>query len=103
MAPPEGLQGEPTGSAMATVIARVAIARLAVATLVIALAAVALMTAGAQAQMGGFGGPGGGKQHQSQPPPDKNDAKKLKADDKAYNAALKTVPDKKYDPWHSVR
>jgi hypothetical protein len=31
------------------------------------------------------------------------DAQKPKADDKAYNAALKSLPDKPYDPWHGVR
>jgi hypothetical protein len=28
---------------------------------------------------------------------------KPKANDKAYNAALKNLPDKQYDPWHGVR
>jgi hypothetical protein len=28
---------------------------------------------------------------------------KLKANDKAYNAALRNLPDKQYDPWHGVR
>jgi hypothetical protein len=28
---------------------------------------------------------------------------KAKANDKAYNAALKNIPDKQYDPWHGVR
>ncbi len=32
---------------------------------------------------------------------DKNPAPK--ANDKAYNAALKNLPDKQYDPWHGVR
>ncbi len=32
---------------------------------------------------------------------DKNAAPK--ANDKAYNAALKNLPDKQYDPWHGVR
>jgi hypothetical protein len=31
------------------------------------------------------------------------DANKVKANDKAYNAALKNLPDKQYDPWHGVR
>jgi len=26
-----------------------------------------------------------------------------KANDKAYDAALKNLPDKQYDPWHGVR
>jgi hypothetical protein len=28
---------------------------------------------------------------------------KPKADDKAYNAALKNLSDKPYDPWHGMR
>jgi hypothetical protein len=28
---------------------------------------------------------------------------KPKANDKAYNAALRNLPDKQYDPWHGVR
>ncbi len=28
---------------------------------------------------------------------------KVKANDKAYNAVLKNLPDKQYDPWHGVR
>ena len=28
---------------------------------------------------------------------------KVKANDKAYNAALKNLPDKHYDPWRGVR
>jgi hypothetical protein len=28
---------------------------------------------------------------------------KAKANDKAYNAALKNLPDRQYDPWHGVR
>ena len=31
------------------------------------------------------------------------DPNKAKANDKAYNAALKNLPDKQYDPWHGVR
>ncbi len=27
----------------------------------------------------------------------------VKANDKAYNAALKNLPDKQYDPWRGVR
>ena len=36
-----------------------------------------------------------GNQHQ--------ETRALKANDKAYNAALKNLPDKQYDPWHGVR
>jgi hypothetical protein len=31
------------------------------------------------------------------------DETKVKANDKAYNAALKNLPDKQYDPWRGVR
>ena len=30
-------------------------------------------------------------------------ASTVKSDDKAYNAALKNLPDKQYDPWRGVR
>ena len=32
-----------------------------------------------------------------------NDPAKIKANDKAYNAALRNLPDRQYDPWHGVR
>ena len=32
-----------------------------------------------------------------------DDPNKVRANDKAYNAALKNLPDKQYDPWHGVR
>jgi hypothetical protein len=71
------------------------------ATAVILLAfAISLATVGAQAQ--GIGGAGGGHKHQKQT--DKTDPQKRKPDDKAYNAALKNVPDKpKPDPWQGAR
>lgn len=31
------------------------------------------------------------------------DAQKIKANDNAYRAALKNLPDKQYDPWHGMR
>ena len=31
------------------------------------------------------------------------DESKVKANDKAYNAALRNLPDKQYDPWRGVR
>jgi hypothetical protein len=64
------------------------------------VSAIALMTASAQAQTSP--GQGGGRQkshHQDQtqksPTP--------KADDKAYNAALRGLPNKPYDPWNGAR
>lgn len=72
------------------------------ATAVIAGLAVVFMLTGAQAQsMGGMGGGGGGHRHQQKT--DQAAAPKPKVDEKAYAAALKTLPDKKYDPWHNVR
>ena len=67
----------------------------------IAILALALLTTGAQAQGSpGFGGGGHGK-HGGQA--DKGEAQKPKIDDKAYNASLRNIPDKKYDAWHGVR
>ena len=34
---------------------------------------------------------------------DASDGTKVKANDKAYNAALKNLPDKQFDPWRGVR
>jgi hypothetical protein len=31
------------------------------------------------------------------------DTVKVKANDKAYDAALRNLPDKAYDPWHGIR
>lgn len=35
--------------------------------------------------------------------PEKGEPQKPKIDDKAYNAALRNIPDRKYDAWHGVR
>jgi hypothetical protein len=62
--------------------------------------AIGLTTVSAHAQ--GMGGMGGGHKHQKQT--DKTGPEKSKADDKAYNAALKSLPDKpKPDPWQGAR
>jgi len=67
--------------------------------------ALVLMTAPAlaqmspqQSQMTGASRIGQSASHQAE---DKNE--KPKANDKAYNAALRNLPDKQYDPWHGVR
>ena len=63
-------------------------------TLAIAVAVLALLAAPVQAQMGG-----GKRGHKSD---DTNAAnKKPKVDDKAYQEALKRIPEpkEKYDPW----
>jgi hypothetical protein len=62
--------------------------------------AIGVSTVGAYAQ--GMGGMGGGHKHQKQT--DKTDPQKPKVDDKTYNAALKSLPDKpKPDPWQGAR
>lgn len=59
--------------------------------------AIGMGTIGAHAQ-----GMGGGHKHQKQT--GQSDSQKRKADDKAYSAALKSVPDKpKPDPWQGAR
>ena len=62
-------------------------------TLAMAVAVLALLAVPAQAQMGGKRG------HQSDNT--KAEDKKPKVDDKAYQEALKRIPDskEKYDPW----
>ena len=67
--------------------------------IVLLASAFGLTTISAHAQ--GMGGLGGGHRHQQKT--DKNDPQKSKADDKAYNAALKNLPDKPYDPWQGAR
>ena len=78
----------------------------AIARLITALLAAAVMVgpAGAQTPSGDGTGAtafGGRKQHPQKA--DKNDAQKPKVDDKAYNAALKGLPNKPYDPWLNAR
>ena len=73
--------------------------------------ATALTIVGAMAQsagpnmggggFGGFGGGGrGGHKHQEQK---SSTADKPKVDEKAYQAALKSVPNKPSDPWSGAR
>ena len=50
---------------------------------------------GAASRLGGHASQEG---HQG----DKDD-QKPKANDKAYNSALRNLPNKQYDPWHGVR
>ena len=63
-------------------------------TLAIALTALALLVVPAQAQMGG-----GKRGHKTDDT--KTDDKKTKVSDKAYQEALKRIPEpkEKYDPW----
>ena len=64
-------------------------------TLAIAVAVLALVAMPAYAQMGG------GKRGHKTDDTTKTDDKKKKLDDKAYQEALKRIPDpkEKFDPW----
>lgn len=79
-----------------------------VIAVVLAAAVIALSAASAQAQgVGGTGGNGmgggfGGRNHQRSNT-SKTEPAKPKVDEKAYDAALKVLPDKKFDAWHGVR
>ncbi len=73
-----------------------AIARFAVARLLLATFAVALLVGSADAQAPG----GGGRKHAQKS--EKAAEQKPKADEKAYKNALKSLPDKPYDPWHGT-
>jgi hypothetical protein len=70
--------------------------------LLIAALAMALMTASAYAQAS-TGLPGGANIGRSASQQPKDATSKPKSDDKAYNAVLRNLPDKQYDPWHGVR
>jgi hypothetical protein len=69
--------------------------------------ALALTTAVAQAQISAPGVPSGGgigaAADAQRNKASKLDDQKVKANDKAYNAALQNLPNKQYDPWHGVR
>jgi hypothetical protein len=61
------------------------------------IAALAAATANAEAAGSGLSG------HKQQSKTGKAESKSPKADDKAYASALKTLPDRPYDPWRGVR
>ena len=71
------------------------------AKLTIATLALALTTGGCYAQAMGGGSGGGRKQHQQKA--EKPTAQTPKVDEKAYNAAIKRLPDKPFDPWRNAR
>jgi hypothetical protein len=73
----------------------------AMAKLIITIMTVALLTQSCYAQAGGGGSSGGRKHHQQKT--DKPTATTPKADEKAYNAALKSLPNKPFDPWRGAR
>jgi len=73
--------------------------------LIATASALALMTASAHAQLGATvpGANIGNSAAAAAAKDDKANAAKVKANDKAYNAALQNLPNKQYDPWHGVR
>ena len=74
----------------------------AIAKLIVIIMVAALLTESCYAQATGGGGSGGGrKQHQQKA--DKPGAQTPKADEKAYNAALKSLPNRPFDPWRGAR
>jgi hypothetical protein len=81
--------------------------RLAMRIIAVMAFAMVLMMARAEAQgMGDAAGAGtggfGGRHHGQQQRNAQTATPKPKADEKAYNAALKAIPDKQYDPWHGM-
>jgi hypothetical protein len=73
----------------------------AIAKLIITIMATVMLTESCYAQATGGGGSSGGrKQHQKA---DKPAAQTPKPDEKAYNAALKSLPNKPFDPWLGAR
>jgi hypothetical protein len=77
--------------------------RKAMRILIVAVATV-LLTVPAYSQAGGFNATqGAGRMPYPEEP--KVDAEKKKADEKAFNDAIKRIPsaEKKYDPWGTVR
>jgi hypothetical protein len=75
--------------------------------ILVAASALAALTVAAQAQQGPGGmSPGSSRIGQSAASAsDKinEESKGVKANEKAYNAAVKNLPDKPYDPWRGVR
>lgn len=64
--------------------------------------AIALTLSSASAQVGGMGGGGRGGHHQK-PEKTAKTQKQPRADENAYRAALKTIPDKHFDAWNGIR
>jgi hypothetical protein len=74
----------------------------AIRVLVFAILSVAFLVSVAKAQQTTSGTGGGQKRHQQKP--DKSITQTSpKADEKAYNATLKSLPNKPYDPWLGTR
>jgi hypothetical protein len=74
--------------------------------ILVAVSALAALTVAAQAQQGPGMSPASSRIGQSAASAsDKinEESKAVKANEKAYNSALKNMPDKSYDPWRGVR
>jgi hypothetical protein len=71
---------------------------LAFAKLGVAILATALLVQSCYAQT-----PGGGRKPLQQDKKTDKPSQAPKADEKAYNAALKNLPNKPFDPWHGAR
>jgi hypothetical protein len=72
-------------------------------TIILAAAVVALTLTSVRAQDAGGMGGAGGRHHGQQQKDTKATPPKPKVDEKAYNAALKGIPNKPYDAWSGVR
>jgi hypothetical protein len=72
----------------------------AIGILLFAVLAVALLVSAAVAQQADTGSGGGRKRQKKTDAPA---ATTPKADEKAYSAALKSLPNKPYDPWSGAR
>jgi hypothetical protein len=73
----------------------------AIKTLVMATLCVAFLVSASEAQQTVSGG--GGQKHHQQKTERSATQTTPKVDEKAYNAALKTIPNKPYDPWFGTR
>jgi hypothetical protein len=60
----------------------------------------AMIIVGLAAPASAQGMPGGKRQRESS---EKTEQRKPKVDEKAYKSALDKLPDKKFDPWQTVR
>jgi hypothetical protein len=73
----------------------------AIGKLIITVLATVLLAENCHAQATGGSSGGGRKRHEQKA--DKPATQSPKANEKAYNAALKSLPDKPFDPWRGAR
>ena len=74
--------------------------------ILVAASALAALTVAAQAQQGPGMSPASSRIGQSAASANDKiheESKGVKASEKAYNSALKNLPDKSYDPWRGMR